>query len=320
VNTAETTHHTDTPAGALHRSPVTGGVLAALATLYVVWGSTYLAIRVMVEHIPPLLGSAIRLLAAGILLGVGLTLLRGWCALRLRAAELAGSILVGLLVLGAAFGLLNLAERHIPSGLAALLVATVPLWVAILRITHRQRPNRLTLTGILIGFAGVGLVVAPQGISGHAPLLWLTLLLLAAGCEATGLFYSQWLPLPKDALLDATVQMLAAGAAQTLAGLAFGEPLAPASWPIGSLLGLAYLIGPGTILAYAAFVWLLPRAPATVTSTYAYVNPVVAMLLGATILGETLTWPMLTGGALIIGSVAVVLTYGHTHPDRATST
>ncbi|MBV9163771.1 MAG: EamA family transporter, partial [Pseudonocardiales bacterium] len=269
-----------------------------------VWGSTYLAISVMVRTIPPLYGMGIRFLAAGMVL-------LAWCAVRrgelprIGRAEFTGAAVTGTLLLGIAYGLLGVAQRTVPSGLAAVVIASVPLWVVVLRTLHREPVPGVAQAGLLIGFAGVAVLMLPLG-TGPIALIGLLLLVAAALAEATGAFYTPRLPHPGDLLVTASVQMLVAGALLTAAAPLFGEPFAPNEWSTKSVLGLLYLIGLGSVLAYASLVWLLAHVPVWLATTYAYVNPAVALLLGWLVLGEPLTRTTLLGSTLVIASVIFV--------------
>jgi drug/metabolite transporter (DMT)-like permease len=275
---------------------------AALITVYLAWGGTYPAIRVMVETVPPLLGTGARFLVAGAVMG-GALAARG--RLRARRSDVVGAALVGIVILGD-IGLLAVAEQEVPAGLAALVIASVPLWVVCLQVANRERVTRRTRLAVLVGLGGMTLLVSPGG---DAPVLWLLLLVAAAAIEAAGQFYSQRAPLPEDPLVSTTIQLVAAGAALALAGGIFGEAgeLRAGAFSSDSLLAFAYLVVPGSLIAYTAFVWLLRNAPIGTVATYAYVNPVVAVAVGAALLGERITVTMATGGALILASVALVV-------------
>jgi drug/metabolite transporter (DMT)-like permease len=288
----------------------------ALATVYLAWGGTYPAIRVMVETVPPLLGTGIRFLLAGVILAAYLAARRGLAALRVPRRELAGAAAVGVVILGD-IGVLAVAEREVPAGLAALVIASVPLWVILLRLADRQRVERLALAAVAFGFAGIAILVLPGRQAAGAPLLWLAVLLVAALVEAAGQFGAQRTRLPRDGLVSTTVQLVAAGAALIVAGAALGEVpdlrLGAFSWD--SLLAFAYLVGPGSLLAYTAFVWLLANARISTVATYAYVNPVVAVVVGWALLGEPITATIAVGALAILASVAVVVRSG-TEPGR----
>jgi drug/metabolite transporter (DMT)-like permease len=277
-------------------------MLIALGTVYLAWGGTYPAIRVMVETVPPLLGTGVRFLVAGAVMGAVLAALG-----RLRAPRrsLIAAALVGTVILGD-IGVLAVAEQEVPAGLAALVIASVPLWVVGLQLLHRQPIARRTALAVLAGLAGMVLLVSPGG---DAPLVWLLVLVAAAAVEAAGQFYSQRVELPSDPLVSTTAQLVAAGAVLVIAGMSAGEldDLRPDAFSSDSLLAFAYLVVPGSLVAYSAFVWLLRNAPIGTVATYAYVNPVVAVAVGALLLGERVGATMAAGGALILGSVALVV-------------
>jgi drug/metabolite transporter (DMT)-like permease len=211
---------------------------------------------------------------------------------------------------------LAVAEQEVPAGLAALIIASVPLWVVALQLVHRERVTRRTAIAVCAGLAGMVLLVSPGG---EAPLLWLLILVGAAAVEAGGQFYSQRVRLPDDPLVSTTIQLLAAGALLTVAGASLGElgEVRPERFSHDSLIAFAYLVVPGSLVAYSAFVWLLRNAPIGTVATYAYVNPVVALAVGAALLGEAVTAPMLAGGALILGSVALVVGQATPSASRA---
>lgn len=279
----------------------------ALATVYVVWGSTYLAIRVMVETIPPLLGAGTRFLLAG---AIFLTFLRlRGRSLRITRAQLAGAALVGTLLTFGGNGLVTVAEQDVPSGLAALLVATVPLWVVLYRAVARERVSTTTAVSVALGFLGVALLVLPGDRPDGASLGGVLLVVLAAGLWALGSFWSKKVELPEDAFLSTAVQMLVGGAAMVLVGLAAGEAgeLGADAFALDSVLAFAYLVTFGSLLAFTAYVWLLQNAPISTAATYAYVNPVIAIVLGWAILSEEITPLVIAGAAVIVASVAAVV-------------
>ena len=280
----------------------------ALATIYVVWGSTYLGIRVLVETVPPLLGIAGRFLAAAVLLGTLVAFRRGRGGLSARPAELAGAALVGTLLLAVGIGLVAIAEERVDSGLAALVLASVPLWVVALLVAEGRRVGRRGALGVAIGLVGVAILVSPSGA--EAPPAWAVLLLLvAAAGTAVGSVASSRVPQPPDPLLGAVVQMGVAGAVLLAAAVLHGEAgrLDPAVVSGRSLLAFLYLVVLGSVVAYSAFVWLLTHAPVATVSTYAYVNPVVAVLLGWVVLDERLTARVLVGALVVVGAVATIV-------------
>jgi drug/metabolite transporter (DMT)-like permease len=287
-------------------------VWSALGAVYVIWGSTYLAIRVMVEDIPPLLGAGVRFLLAGAVLLAVLDA-RGAPATspRVPRAQVAAAGLVGLLLAAGGNGLVTVAERDVPSGLAALLVASVPLWVVVLRAgVARERIEGATLAGVALGFAGVAVLLLPGARPAGATAAGVLLVLVAALSWATGSFLSPRLTLPAHPLVNTGWQMLAGGVVLVVAGLASGEAgeVHVGSLSLASVAALLYLIVAGSLVAYTAYAWLLQHAPLSQVSTYAYVNPLVAVVLGWAILGESLAATTLAGAALVVAAVALIVT------------
>jgi drug/metabolite transporter (DMT)-like permease len=295
------------PAGG--RSPAPGWqVWTALWIVYIVWGSTYLAIRIVVETVPALLSAGARFgIAGGVLVAV-LALRRGIAAVRPTRAQLGGAALVGLLLPGAN-AVVSVAEKEVPSSIAALLIASVPLWVILLRAGSGDRVSARGAASVLVGFAGVALLVRPGDQSGDATMLGLLACVGAALMWASGSFASPKLSLPRDPLTSVGWQMLLGGIAITLVALAVGEgaEVEVDAFSTRSLLALAYLIVFGSWVAYTAYAWLLQNAPISKVSTYAYVNPVVAIALGWLILDEVVTSTTIVGATIIVASVALVV-------------
>jgi drug/metabolite transporter (DMT)-like permease len=256
----------------------------------------------MVETVPPLLGTAVRFLVAGAVLAA---LLAALGRLRATRREVAGAAAVGTVILGD-IGVLAVAEQEVPAGLAALIIASVPLWIVLLQLAAHRRVPRRTVFAVLAGLAGIGLLVEPGG---EAPVAWLLVLVAAAAVEAAGQFWSQTTRVPADPLLNSTVQLVAAGVALGAAGLLAGEAsdVDAGSFSADSLVAFAYLVIPGSIVAYTAFTWLLRNASITTVSTYAYVNPVVAVAVGWALLNERITPQMAIGGSVIVACVALVI-------------
>jgi drug/metabolite transporter (DMT)-like permease len=277
-------------------------VWVALWAVYIIWGSTYLGIELAGETIPPMFAVGTRFVAAGLLM-LGFTAWRrGRGVLRVAPRELASCVLIGAL-LPTANGLLFIAERHVPTGLASLIVGSVPLWVVLLRTSTGDRPPPASLAGVLVGFAGLALLVRP---SGGAPLWALLLCLCSAVMWATGSFLSSRLPLPRDSFAATSYEMLAGGAIMLPIGLATTHPH-PSEFSARSIGGWLYLVSFGSIIGYTAYVWLLDNAPIGKVSTYAYVNPVVAIALGAIVLHEKLSWTIGLGAVLVLACVAIVV-------------
>jgi drug/metabolite transporter (DMT)-like permease len=280
----------------------------ALCVVYLAWGATYPAIRVMVETVPPLIGTGARFLIAGLLLYGFLAVRRGSLRLQVSARELAGAALIGTIILGD-IGLLAVAEQEVPAGLAALIIASVPLWIVLLRLIHQERVPRGTLGAVAAGFGGVAILVHPGDRAGGAPLDWLLLLVLAALIEAVGQYYSKRAALPGDALVTTAIELVVAAVVLLVTGLAVGEAgdVRFDRFSPESLAAFAYLVGPGSLLAYSAFVWLLEHAPISIVSTYAYVNPMVAVFLGWLVLSEEVTATIVGGAVVILSSVALIV-------------
>jgi drug/metabolite transporter (DMT)-like permease len=282
---------------------------AALATIYIVWGSTYLAIRVMVETMPPLLSAGVRVAVAGAVFLAVLSLRGGLKRVRIGPRELAGAALIGTLLCFGGNGLVTVAERDVPSALAALIIGAVPLWVIVMRSGHGDRVPAATIAGVLVGFAGLALLLLPGDRPDDAPLGWTLVVVAASIFWAAGSFYSSRTPLPDDALVSTGWQMLLGGAGMILVGSIAGEwaDVDPGAFDTDSVLAFLYLIAFGSWLAFTAYVWLLKHAPISTVATYAYVNPVIAIFLGWAILEEEITLTMLAGATAIVLSVATVV-------------
>src|SRR5919201_975297 len=281
-----------------HRSKV----WIALWTVYLIWGSTYLGIELAGETIPPLFAAAIRFLLAGLLMAGFASWRRGARVLRVRRRELVSCVLVGALLPGAN-AVLFVAERHVATGLSALIIGAVPLWVVLLRSATGDRPRPAALAGVALGFAGLVLLVRP---SGGAPLWALLLVVCSSVMWASGSFLSSRLPLPRDSFAATALEMLAGGLILLPISLATTHPHLGA-FSARSIGGFFYLVTFGSLIGYTAYVWLLDNAPIGRVATYAYVNPVVAIALGALVLHESLTWSIGIGAGVVLASVAIVV-------------
>jgi drug/metabolite transporter (DMT)-like permease len=277
-------------------------VWIALGTVYVLWGSTYLGIELVGETIPPLFGVGARFLAAASLMFVFTLWRRGARALRVGRNELASCALIGVLLPGSN-AMLFVAERHVPTGIASLIIGTVPLWIVLLRTLTGDHPPRAALVGVIVGFGGLVLLVRP---SGGAPLWSLLLVVGAAMLWAAGAFLSSRLPMPRDSFAATSYEMLTGGLILLPIGLAVTHPHF-SHFSGRSIGGFFYLVTFGSVVGYTAFVWLLDNAPIGKVATYAYVNPVVAIALGAIVLHETLTWTIAAGAVLVLACVAIVV-------------
>jgi drug/metabolite transporter (DMT)-like permease len=281
-------------------------VVLAFASVYLFWGSTYLAIRVAVETMPPFLMAGARFILAGGML---------YAFARLRGAPRpegihwrSGAIVGGLLLLLGNGGVVW-AEKTVPSGIAALLVASVPLWIALLQWLgpHRVKPGLWGAAGLAGGFAGVALLALSKS-AGRIDPAGAAALVGASLAWAVGSLVARGAPFPASPLMTTAVQMIAGGLLQTLAGLALGEAagLDVAKISGRSWLAAGYLVVFGSMCGYLPYVWLLGVRPAAQVATYAYVNPAIAVVLGWAMLGEPLTGRMLAAAALIVASVAAI--------------
>ena len=289
-------------------------VIAAFAALYLIWGSTYLGIRLAIESIPPLLMAGTRFFLAGIIM-YGIARWQG--APRSSLAEWRDAAIVGACLLFFGNGSVTVAEQWIPTGLASLLVATVPIYIALLAwlTGSAPRPRPLVLLGLAGGFAGVGILVGPAltaaPTTGSQHLgLGMLVLLFGSLLWSIGSLYSRRARNSASPFLSSSQTMLCGGALMMIAGFARGEAR---GFDLGhvtaqSLGAFAYLVLIGAIVGYTAYIWLLRHCDPAKVATYAYVNPVVAVLLGAFFAGETLTDRTALAAAVIIGSVAVVIT------------
>lgn len=289
-------------------SPPALFVVVALAIVYVVWGSTYLAIRVVVEDLPAMASASWRYFCAAVLLAAILAARGGWRRLRATPRELAGCAALGLLLPALGNGLVSVGEHQgAPSGIAALLIAAVPLWVIVYRAASGDRPRLRTTLGVLLGFAGlVGLVTA-SGIEGDVRVGACLVIAAASVFWSFGSWSTPRLTLPRDAFVLTAYEMLF-GSLFLLAFAAIrGEHVLPTAAPLDAWLAWLYLVTFGSVVAFTAYVWVLSVAPISLVATYAYVNPVVAVLLGWLILSEPITPAIMAGGAVVVAAVAVVV-------------
>jgi drug/metabolite transporter (DMT)-like permease len=287
----------------------------ALGVVYLVWGSTYLAIRVGVGHLPPLLFAGTRYVIAGALL-YPIARRASHASAQDRAkpgvrAWLAGAI-IGILLLFAGNGGVTVGETTLPSGFAAVLVATVPLWMILFAWPiQRQRVTFRSAAALAVGLGGVIILVGDGTASGR--MSGVIIVLGAAAAWGFGSVLSHRLAVPSHAMLAAAIEMLAGGVVLLAVGAGSGEfsRIHWSSIPATSWIALAYLIGPGSILAFTAYGYALSHLPVTTVSTYAYVNPVVAVLAGIMFLGEQFTWREGLGAALVLASVVIILRRSH---------
>lgn len=277
-------------------------VWVALATVYVIWGSTYLGIELAGETIPPLFAVSVRFIAAAALLAGFTYWRRGRRAFAMTLPEIGTAVLAGALLPGAN-AVLFVAEQHVATGLSALIIGSVPLWIVLLRTTTGDRPSRESMAAVLVGFAGLALLVRP---SGGTSLAYLLLVVGSAVLWAVGSFLTTRLPMPKDSFAATAVEMLAGGLLLLPFALLATSPHF-SHFSARSIGGWIYLVTFGSVVGYTAYVWLLDNAPLGTVATYAYVNPVVAIALGVAVLHESLTWVVGAGALLVLACVAVVV-------------
>jgi drug/metabolite transporter (DMT)-like permease len=299
-----------TPAGISGASRRT---VAALAVVWVIWGSTYVAMRVGVRALPPLTMSGVRFLTAGLLI-------YGWCGWQRRRHPEAGwrpaglrewraSAIIGVTLAAAGTGGATWAEQKLPAGTAALLLASIPVWLVIAsRVAVGERITRRATAGLLLGLAGVAVLVSP--FSGGAPNLVASAVALAGALSwGCGSVYAKRAPHPEQPLLGSGMQLICAGTALCAAGAAGGEfaRIPGSALTSVSMLALGYVIIFGSLLAYSCYEWLIRHAPSSLVGTYAFVNPVVAVLLGWWLLGEPVSARTLLAAAVIVAGVALLV-------------
>ncbi len=285
-------------------------VLAAFAAVYVIWGSTYLAIRFAIESIPPLFMAAVRFLIAGGLMYAWATMRR---ALRPTRVQWKGAFIAGALMLGGGNGAVVVAEQWIPSGLAAVLVACVPLFLVVFNAAFGSKalPSGRARVGLLVGFLGVVHLTGAPGIGdgGIAQLFGVLLVLGASASWAAGSLYQRQIVATPDPILWVSMQMLAGGAVLAVLSTVAGElpDVRFSEMTARSLGSLAYLIVFGALVAYSAYVWLLRVTTPSRVGTYAYVNPVIALFLGWALADEPISLRSIVATTVILGSVIVIM-------------
>lgn len=273
-------------------------IWTALVVVYVIWGSTYLGIAIAGETIPPLFAASTRFIVAGALMALVVRLRGG--SLSISRAALLSCVIIGCLLPGAN-AILFFAERNVPTGLASLIIASVPLWIVLFRVLARERLGRQALAGVALGFVGVAILAQP---SGGAKWWGIALCLVSSVMWAGGSFLSARVTMPEDPFTATTYEMLAGGLVMFVPALFTLHHFAPSAH---SIAGWVYLVIFGSLIGYTAYVWLLANAPLGLVSTYAYVNPVVAIALGVLFRGEQLTWRLLIGAVVVIAAVALVV-------------
>ncbi len=287
--------------------------IVAFFGIYVIWGSTYLAIRFTIETLPPLISGGLRFLVAGIILYLFIRLKTKTphpTKVQWRSAAIIG----GFLILGGN-GNVVLAEQSVPSGVAALIIATIPVWMVILEWLwlKQRRPSVTTWVGIGLGFLGVSLLIVPDLTSKayHLPPIGVLGLLLGALLWSIGSLYAKRLDLPSSAILATSMEMMLGGIFLIMAGFMRGEwaSIHPENFSTKSILALVYLTLCGSLWGFTAYIWLLKNVGAVRVSSYAFVNPVVAIFLGCLLAGERLNAQILTAAMMVVAAVCIITFY-----------
>jgi drug/metabolite transporter (DMT)-like permease len=281
-------------------------VWLALMTVYLVWGSTFIALAIAVRDLPPFLAMAARHLVAGGLL-IAIALPRGDRASdRIGRSQIMAAFVFGGLLFVTGHGALAWAQQTVPAGVAALLVGTIPIWMALFdRAAFGRRLQRSAYAGIALGFAGLAFLFDPFG-EGSVDRFGALVIVLSAMCWAAGSLYSRGAPLPRRPMVSAGLASLCGGVLLTGYSILSGE-IGEAEWTQDATLALGYLIVMGSLVGFSTYVWLLRSAPTSLVSTYAYVNPIVAVVLAWALLGEAITLQMVVAGAAVLVSVATIV-------------
>jgi drug/metabolite transporter (DMT)-like permease len=280
-------------------------LIGAFIAIYVIWGSTYLAIRYAVESIPPLITAAMRHLVAGSVLFTW-AWMRGF---RPTAQQWRAAIKIGALYFLVGHGLLHWAEQHVASGLAALLIATEPMIIAALAVVAgAERLTPMLVGGMILGLVGVGVLMGGSMFGSPGELTGIVAVLLSGIAWSVGVHFSRRVALPSDTLAASAITLLCGSALLWIASAATGEiaRLNTSAVTTKSILGLAYLGFFGTIIAFTAYTWLLSHISATVVSTHTYVNPIIAVLLGWALAGEPLNARVVVAAVVILGSIVLI--------------
>ncbi len=286
----------------------------ALVTIYIIWGSTYLAIRFSVETIPPFLMAGARFLVAGIIAFAAALFMK---SAKPTMRQWRNAAITGLFLLVGGNGLISFAEQSAPSSLAALLISTTPIWMTLLDWArpNGKRPTLVVSAGLLIGLIGVGILIAPDLFknTGSVKLFETLLIPVAAVLWAVGSVFSRQSDMPSSPAMGTAIEMLAGGVALLIIGTLIGEwsHFQPAQVSQSSILALVYLIIFGSLAGYTAYIWLLNNTSLALTSTYAYVNPVVAVFLGVVFDNERLTPTAITAAIVIVFAIVLITSSGH---------
>lgn len=290
----------------------------ALWTVYIIWGSTYFGIALVIKSMPSLLAMGFRFLQACLILGLFLLVRKGTTPFRIPRKEILSAGMFGAMRLGIGLGATSLAEQTVPSGITALVYSCLPLWISLFRAVTGDRPAALSWFGIAIGFIGVAILLKPGQVTAVAHSnsgklwFWMAVILFGNFAWALGTFFAPKFPTPKNTFISTFYEMLFAGLILSIVGLLSGEKLSSfADATVTSWLALLYLSIFGSIIGYSAYVWLVANAPVSLTATYAYVNPVVAVFLGVVFIHEKFhVSELLSGLVVVLGVILVVSVEG----------
>jgi drug/metabolite transporter (DMT)-like permease len=292
-------------------SPSRARIWGALWVVYLVWGSTYLGIEFAIRSMPPLLAMGIRFFAAGVIMLLALALRYGPRFLLVTKRQILAMALLGALLLGMGLGMVAMAQyNEVPTGMVALLIAALPLWIAIFKVIDGAKSSPLSWLGIVIGFIGVGILLQPElsKPNNGVHIFWMLMVMVGNFGWAIGTYIAPRLGLPKNVLIVTGYQMLLGGISMASVGFLVGEDLGDfLDATLQSWLGWIFLVLVGSIATYTAYLWLVQNAPVGLIATYAYVNPVVAIALGTIFLDEVLSITLFFGAIVVITGVALVV-------------
>ena len=290
-----------------------GRVALALLTMYIAWGTTYVGIAYAIETMPDLLAMGLRFLAAGTLQFAVVGFTSGFAQFRVSRSQFRNASFLGVIMLAVGLGTVSRAEHAVPLGVCALIIASTPVWTALLRLLSRDRPSWVTMAGVALGLAGLAVILepgktVPRAGAEHLNLtMWMLILVASNLLWSIGSFITPRVDVPVTSTVLTTYEMFAAGFALLVTGLLDGQRItAMAHATARSWAGWSYLVIVGSVVGYTTYNWLLSNAPISLVSTYSYVNPLVAAGLGAVLFGEKITSQMALGGLLVLGSVAAV--------------
>lgn len=289
-------------------------ITIGLAIMYIAWGTTWVGIAYVVDSMPPLISMSMRFLAASTILLTFLAIRNGISEIKLTKLQYKNSAILGVFMLAVGMGTATSGTKVVPIGVGSLVVASMPIWIAMFRFLARDKPSKQTLIGLLIGFVGISLIMLPgktqarPGADGQNVLIWMLVIMLGSISWAFTSYRSKNMDTPKNAFVLSAYEMLFAGIALLIVGLLIGETLGDFfDGTASSFAGWVYLILIGSLLGFSTYIWLLDNAPISLVSTYTYVNPIVAVTLGALIFHEKLTFNVLVGGAIVLVAVATVI-------------